>query len=112
MVQTPLPSRPDWLTIPEAAALLGISRQAVHKLCDAMPTPIRWHQINGPDAQRRVLHLDTADVLALREQRAAQDKPVGLIPWPVEPSHPPEVPPVPELPAKIFGIGLPTFRPF
>ena len=105
------PTRPDWLTIPEAAALLGVSRQAVHKLCDLEPIVIRARQVNGPDAQRRVLHLDTADVLAYRDQRAWQDKPVGPIPWDVPPSHPPDVPPVPPMP-RFVGLGMPTFRPF
>jgi hypothetical protein len=105
------PTRPDWLTIPEAAALLGVSRQAVHKLLEADPPVIRARQVNGPDAQRRVLHLDTADVLALRDQRHAKGQPVGPIPWPVEASHPPEVPPVPPMP-RFTGLGMPTFRPF
>jgi hypothetical protein len=105
------PTRPDWLTIPEAAALLGVSRQSVHKLCDLEPIVIRARQVNGPDAQRRVLHLDTADVLALRDQRHAKGQPVGPIPWPVEASHPPEVPPVPPMP-RFTGLGMPTFRPF
>jgi hypothetical protein len=105
------PTRPDWLTIPEAAALLGVSRQAVHKLLEADPPLIRARQVNGPDAQRRVLHLDTADVLALRDQRHAKGQPVGPIPWPVEASHPPEVPPVPPMP-RFTGLGMPTFRPF
>ena len=105
------PTRPDWLTIPEAAALLGVSRQAVHKLLEADTPVIRARQVNGPDAQRRVLHLDTADVLALRDQRHAKGQPVGPIPWPVEASHPPEVPPVPPMP-RFVGLGMPTFRPF
>jgi hypothetical protein len=105
------PTRPDWLTIPEAAALLGVSRQAVHKLLEADPPLIRARQVNGSDAQRRVLHLDTADVLALRDQRHAKGQPVGPIPWPVEASHPPEVPPVPPMP-RFTGLGMPTFRPF
>jgi hypothetical protein len=105
------PTRPDWLTIPEAAALLGVSRQAVHKLLEADPPVIRARQVNGPDAQRRVLHLDTADVLALCDQRHAKGQPVGPIPWPVEASHPPEVPPVPPMP-RFTGLGMPTFRPF
>ena len=105
------PTRPDWLTIPEAAALLGVSRQAVHKLLEADPPLIRARQVNGPDAQRRVLHLDTADVLALRDQRHAKGQPVGPIPWPVEASHPPDVPPVPPMP-RFVGLGMPTFRPF
>lgn len=111
MTPTPLPSRPAWLTIPEAAALIGVSRQAVHKLCEAVPPVFRSIVVSPPHAQRIVLHLDTADVLAYRDQRAWQDKPVGPIPWDVPPSHPPEVPPVPPMP-RIVGIGIPTIRPF
>lgn len=108
----------EWITVPEAAAMLGVSRQRVLQACHAdyairRTDDILPHRDTTPDAKRRSLVVSAAAVLAWRLQRAAQNEPVGPLPaaFAELDTFPPPVPELPPMP-RVVGIGLATFRPF
>lgn len=108
---------PDrWITVPEAAAMLGVTRQrvlqAIHPDYAVRKTDeLLAHKDVAPEgASRRRLLVKLAEVIAWRTRRALADEPVG--PLPDEYADAQDFPPpVPELPA-FHGIGIPGFRPF
>ncbi len=109
-------STPEFLTVPEAAALLGVSRQRVQQALHPDPEIRRTDEIlphrdlAPPGAKRRSLVVELAAVIEWRAKRALADEPVGPIP-PHLGTHRDFPPAVPELPA-FHGIGIPGFRPF
>ena len=105
---------PDFLTVPEACAIIGVSRQRLHQRMTQAERPIAAIDLTPPTRQRRDLRVPTAEVLAWRAEREAAGETVGPLPaWAIPiPPHPPEVPPVPPMPAITRGLGLPSFRPF
>lgn len=105
---------PTHLTVPEACALIGVSRQRLHQRMSQSERPIPAIDLTAPHRIRRDLRVPTADALAWRAEREAAGETVGPLPeWAIPlPPHPPEVPPVPPMPAITRGVGLPTFRPF
>ena len=94
-----------YLTMPEAAAMLGITRQRLHQLIAkrrdiAVEDTVTKANANG---QRKAIALAT--VLRWRSERAAAGQSVGPIPDRLlAPPKPPDDPPAP--------IGLNIFRPF
>jgi hypothetical protein len=96
---------PEFLSIPDAAIVLGVSRQRVHDWLAEREATVPVRDVSLPNRKKRLRQLATAAVLAWREERIASGQPVG--PMPPSWSPPPAVPEVPPMP-----IGLMIWRPF
>jgi len=111
------PEPPEYISVPEAAALLGVSRQRVLQALHPDPDIRRTDEIlphrdlAPPGAKRRSLVVQLAAVIEWRAKRALADEPVGPLP-PHLATQRDFPPPIPELPPFVAGIGMPNVRPF
>lgn len=96
-----------YLTVAEAAAMIGVTRQRVQQRIHSIERPIPAADTATPanrNGNRKAIPLET--VLEWRAERQAAGQPVGPIPDRLI-AAPPIEPPKP-----VIGIGLPTVRPF
>ena len=97
--------RPEYVTLAEAAAVVGVSRKTAYEWFATHQHRIPWIETPRARSKDPVKQVAMDAVVAWREDRLARGEPVGAIPphW----CPPPAVPEVPPMP-----IGLMVWRPF
>lgn len=74
-----LQNEQEWLTIPEATALVGVSKQHLYNIAARRNSPFEVTFINRGKALRDELHISKASLLAWQEKRNQGKKTEGTV---------------------------------